>query len=167
MTAPVFDLHLPDVPAFAARPEGGDEGQAGRRRADQLGPRIVEENTARFGRHEVVGPFEDLTQRAVEANVPVLGVLVSARPHEESGDLLGREGDLQRRNGVGICLRVAFRTHLFQPHDLRIAHRVVVDIANLERVFLVELEAVDADDHILAPVDAGLTARGRFLDVRR
>ncbi len=53
-----------------------------------------------------------------------------------------------------------------QPRDLRVAHRALSISRTSIGVFLVELEFVDADDHILAPVDARLTARGGFLDAQ-
>jgi len=78
--------------------EGGDEGQAGRGRAGQLGARVVEQDAAHLRRHELVGALEDLAQGRVEAHVPVLGVLIdAARAHEEARDLLGR----QREDGPG------------------------------------------------------------------
>ena len=74
-----------------ARAERGDVGQARRGRARQLGARVVQQDAARLGGDEVVGALEDLAQRRVEPHVPVLGVLVAARAHEEAGDLLGRQ----------------------------------------------------------------------------
>ena len=49
--------------------------------------------------------------------------------------------------------------------DLRLAHRRVVDLAHVHRVFVVEAELVDADDHVLAAVDARLLLRRRRLDL--
>ena len=48
--------------------------------------------------------------------------------------------------------------------ELRLAHRAVVDLEDLHRILGGEAVLVDADDHVLAAVDARLLARGRFLD---
>ena len=51
----------------------------------------------------------------------------------------------------------------FQASDLAIAHLDVVDLEDIHWVFLGQLVFVDADNHILARVDAGLLLRrGRF-----
>jgi hypothetical protein len=59
---------------------------------------------------------------------------------------------LQRRVAGGL---VAARADLFQPRDLAVAHRDVVDIEDVDLVLLGP-ELVDADDHLVAPVDRGL-----------
>jgi hypothetical protein len=106
-----------DAPAdrlLGARAERGDERQARRGRARELGARIVEQDAARLRGHEVVGALEDLAERGVEAHVPVLGVLVAPRAHEEARDLLGRQRDDRPR-------RDDRRRHreLLRPHPLR------------------------------------------------
>src|SRR5439155_19479498 len=60
--------------------------------------------------------------------------------------------------------RVPRRPDALQARDLRLAHGRVVDLPDVERRLLGELEFVDADDHVLASVDAGLPARGGLLD---
>ena len=53
--------------------------------------------------------------------------------------------------------RRASRLQLLEPRDLRLAHRGVVDLADVDRVARsVELVLVDADDDLLAAVDARL-----------
>jgi hypothetical protein len=67
----------------------------------------------------------------------------------------------QRRRAGGL---VAAGADLLQPRDLRLAHRVVVDVEDVDRVFVILAVLVDADDHLLALVDHRLPPRGRFLD---
>ena len=70
---------------------------------------------------------------------------------------------VERGLGFGF---VAFGAHRFQPRDLGVAHGAVVDIAHIDRVFVLQLEFVDADDHVLAAVHARLPPRRRFLDAQ-
>src|SRR5690606_4182710 len=60
---------------------------------------------------------------------------------------------------------VAAALEVGQPRDLLLAHLRVVDLAHLDRLLIVEPEAVDADDHVLAAVDAGLPQGSRLLDL--
>ena len=61
-------------------------------------------------------------------------------------------------------LPVAARADLGEARELRLAHGAVVDLEDLHRILGGEAVLVDADDHVLAAVDARLLARGRFLD---
>jgi hypothetical protein len=60
--------------------------------------------------------------------------------------------------------RVARLLDALDAGDLRLAHGAVVDLADVDRRLLLELELVDADDDVLAAVDARLAPRGRLLD---
>ena len=61
---------------------------------------------------------------------------------------------------------VAFGTHLLEAGDLRLAHRRVVDIEDLDRVFLGQFVLVDPDNHVAAAVDRRLFLGRRFLDTQ-
>src|SRR5213592_3952746 len=60
--------------------------------------------------------------------------------------------------------RVARLADALEPRDLGHAHGGVVDLADVDGRLLGQLELVHPDDHVLAPVDARLAARGRLLD---
>jgi hypothetical protein len=62
-------------------------------------------------------------------------------------------------------LRIACGADLLQPLHLVVAHRMVVDVERLDRIFLRQLVLVDADDHVLAGVDASLLLGGTGLDL--
>ena len=55
---------------------------------------------------------------------------------------------------------VAFGLYFLKAGNLPVAHRHVVDIARLNRIFRLELVFVDAHDHVLPTVDAGLLVGG-------
>src|SRR5262249_33526795 len=68
---------------------------------------------------------------------------------------------LQRRHALGLVAALADR---LQALHLRLAHLVVVDLEDVDRLLFLELELVDADHDLLAAVDARLLARRRLLD---
>ena len=67
---------------------------------------------------------------------------------------------LQRRDALGL----AAGADLVQAAYLRLAHHVVVDIADLDGGLFLQLELVDPDHDLLAAVNARLLAGGRLLD---
>src|SRR6185369_1565674 len=60
--------------------------------------------------------------------------------------------------------RISRSPDALQARELRLAHGGVVDLADVDRRLLGELELVDADDHVLAAVDARLAPRRGLLD---
>ena len=76
---------------------------------------------------------------------------------------VARAGGERGERGTDLP-RIAGTPHTRETRDLRVAHRAVVDLAHVERGFLVEPEPVDADDHVLAAVDTRLLLGGRRLD---
>src|SRR6266511_5247714 len=83
----------------------------------------------------------------------------------EQVGVTGRTGGelLQRRLDASVVPGLA---HLAQTGDLLLADGGVVDGADLDVVVALGLVLVDADDHLFAPVDAGLAAGGRFFDAQ-
>ncbi len=61
-------------------------------------------------------------------------------------------------------LLVALGPQPLQLGDLLLAHGLVVDLEDVDLGLVVDAVLVDADDGLLAAVDARLRARGRFLD---
>src|SRR5574343_755164 len=61
--------------------------------------------------------------------------------------------------------RVARCADVLQAGDLRLAHGMVVDVEDLDRVFLGQLVFIDADDDVLARVDARLLVGCTGLDL--
>ena len=55
---------------------------------------------------------------------------------------------------------------LLEPGDLLLAHLGVVDVEHVDVLGIVGAVLVDADDDLLAAVDAGLAAGGRLLDAQ-
>ncbi len=72
----------------------------------------------------------------------------------------------QRFEGRLHLGRIARCLHLVQPRNLLVTHRHIIDIEHIDRRFVGQLEFVDADDHILAPVHARLPARRRFFNAQ-
>ena len=62
--------------------------------------------------------------------------------------------------------RVALGLHACEPFELRAPHFGVVDVARVDRRFVGELVLVDADDHLVAAVDARLAAGRGFFDAQ-
>ena len=87
----------------------------GERTPGQRGARIVEQDAARLRGNEIVGALQDLAQGRVQAHVPALGVLVTARAHEEARDLFRRQGEdgagLDRRVGNGDIVKERGNRH--------------------------------------------------------
>ena len=70
----------------------------------------------------------------------------------------------ERRVHLGFGSRVAFTSF---SRAICASRTAALSMARTSSgVFLLEFEFVDADDHILAPVDAGLAARRGFLDAQ-
>src|SRR3569623_2981360 len=87
--------------------------------------------------------------------------------HREPEQVFLAPRALTQRIERGLTYRlVAPRLDLRDPRDLRLAHRVVVDIEDVELGVLGQPVFVDPDDHILAAIDARLLRRGGFLDHR-
>ena len=84
------------------------------------------------------------------------------RPFQQIAAFLGAAGQFLQRGGAGVL--VALRADTFEARDLRLAHRDVVDIENVDRVFLVLAISIDTNDDLFAPVDHGLTPCGGFFD---
>ena len=61
---------------------------------------------------------------------------------------------------------VASGAHLGDVRDLRLAHGVVIHVEKRRHVVLVRLVAVDADDHVLAPVEPRLATGRGLLDAQ-
>ncbi len=61
---------------------------------------------------------------------------------------------------------VAIGTHIFQPGELRGAHRIIVDLQNLDLTGIVGAVFVDTDDDILAAVNTRLLARRCLFDTQ-
>ena len=59
---------------------------------------------------------------------------------------------------------IAFLLDIVQPRNLRFTHLDVVDIQDVDGVFLAQLVFVDADDHVAARIDAGLLFSRRGFD---
>ena len=56
------------------------------------------------------------------------------------------------------------RARGFQPRHLRLTHRDVVDVQNVDRVLLGQLVLVDPDDHLVTPVNRRLPPRRGFFN---
>ena len=61
---------------------------------------------------------------------------------------------------------VTLCTELAETRDLRLSDRGIVDLEDLEMVFLFEAVLVDSYDRLLARVDSRLRPRRRFLDTK-
>ena len=73
---------------------------------------------------------------------------------------------VSRRSAARARVRVPVRPHLLEPGDLLAPHLGVVDVQHVDVVGVARLVLVDADDDLLAPVDAGLAAGGGLLDAQ-
>ena len=70
--------------------------------------------------------------------------------------------DRDKRSLTG--LGIARRLDAIQTLDLAGAHRIIVDIADIDRVFLVFAILINPDDYLIALVDHRLTTRCGFFD---
>ena len=163
------------APVVAVLPELRDHDPrpapfGGRERLDvRLDPRphaVSRERAAVDARHA-------LRRRAVPSPHDFEGArhLADRRAHAHRADReveqVARAGSRrlrERRERRGDGRAVALRAHLGQARHLRLADRRVVDLADRDRVVVVELELVDADDRVLAAVDARLLLRRGRLD---
>ena len=62
------------------------------------------------------------------------------------------------------CGLITGRAGFLDPRDLGQAHGPVVDVADIDRVFIILAVFVHPNDHLGATVDHGLTRGRRFLD---
>ena len=65
---------------------------------------------------------------------------------------------------ITSCL-VAGCAGFLNAGNLRLAHCIIVDIADIDRIFVVFAVFIDANNDLDAAVDIGLTGGGRFLDL--
>ncbi|MPL82808.1 hypothetical protein SDC9_28757 [bioreactor metagenome] len=144
----------------------------------------------------LLGEFLDVLLDLLEARVPLVGRAIDAGERLHLGPmpaehLFHRHRDLSHRGArprrihrgfqkVAAFLRtpgdlgqrrlagrlVPRRAHLRQPRDLRLADLDVVDVENVDRLFLGETILVHADDHLFAAVDHRLAPRRGFLDLQ-
>src|SRR4029077_17775487 len=95
--------------------ETGDERQA-RGPGRQLRSRIIEKNRSRLRWNEIVGARQDFAQLGVELNLPVLGVPLATRPHEEALDLLRGEREYGAAGLRVKCHRIGVGARLIYSH---------------------------------------------------
>ena len=128
------------VVAIAARIDAGDDAGDGGVAAEHVFHGLADLAQGGAGARRLDGGFEQIA-------------LVLGRIFAQGGE-----------HGLALGL-VAGGADALELGDLFGAHLGIVDLAHFDRVFAVEPIAVDAHDHFLAPVDAGLAQGGGLFDL--
>ena len=85
-------------------------------------------------------------------------------PFEQISAFLRTPRQLSQRRRTGRLIPAC--ADLTQPRHLRVAHRHVVHIQNVDLFLMIPAVFVHAHDHLIAPVNHRLTACRRFLDAK-